>query len=122
MGITDFGIGEVGSWWTGDSPTGVGYGAFGTGSIEFVGSEMFLQNEVVRNSVTWRRATNTNPEYTFLMGTLDGNGSEIGELGLVKGSAAAGSDLISYDISAIGDKNNTFSVTIKGEIRISRPF
>lgn len=119
MAVTDHGLFLLGSFTKGDSPSSPANMGFGTGSATFNGSTEYLENEVDRHTTTWAWSGRW-VKGTSVLTTSDSNGSNIQELGLAVG-AALGSDLFSRDISAIGDKDASFSVTANITVKIERP-
>lgn len=119
MGFNDKGLIEMGSFLKGDSPTPPDYIEFGAGSMNFTGSTPNLQSGFYRAPITWRWNGN-KPVAIAQLGTNAAVGSNIQELGLAVG-ASVGSNLYTRDLSAIGDKTNSFTVEVSQEIRLSRP-
>ena len=119
MGWTDYGFIQLGSFLKGDGPSYPDYVEFGTGSRLFTGSYNYLEDGILRKQITWRWAGN-NAQATAVLLTTDGNGSNFNEIGMGTGSLV-GSNVFTRDLSAIGDKNNSFSVTTTFETRFSRP-
>lgn len=119
MSFTDYGLETLGSFIKGDAPGHPNYLAFGAGNQAFIGSMSHLQNEIMRSEITWQW-NGKNPQGVILLLTTDAVGSNIQELGLGSG-LTLGSNIMSRDLSAIGDKTNSFSTTLKIETRFSRP-
>lgn len=119
MATVDYGLGQLGSFIRGESPTFVGSMAFGTGSTGFNGSQINLDSEVIRVPISWS-TIGSDSRATSTLTTVDANGSNIQELSLVFGASANGSDLFSRNLSAIGLKNNTFSVLVQQDVKLRR--
>lgn len=119
MGWNDYGIYQLGSFVKGDNPSTPTYMEFGAGSTSFTGSTSYLQNGFLRKELTWRWVGNNARASTQLL-TTDAVGSNIQEVGIGNGSVV-GSNLYTRDLSAIGDKTNTFTVDMSVEMRFSRP-
>jgi hypothetical protein len=119
MPVTDFGLTLIGSYIKGDAPQYPNYLEFGSGSTTFIGSTNYLDNGFLRNAITWSWA-GAVPKGTVLLLTTDANGSTINEIGLGVGNTV-GSTLFTRDLSAIGDKNTSFSTTLTFNVLVSRP-
>lgn len=120
MAFVDFGLGQIGSYLADLSPAGVGSMSFGTGGSGFTGSDLQLNNEVIRTPVTWALITGSDFEAQGILNVNEANGSFLQELGLVSGSVGSADDLFTRDLSAIGSKNNTFSIIVTQTVRIRR--
>ena len=110
MPKTDYGLGKIGSFYMNESVTRPTYICFGTGSTTFNATENHLNSEVEAVSVTRERIGNS-VRYSGLLPTTHANGSDLGEIGVGVGSLC-GSTLWSRDLSAIGEKNSTFSTSV----------
>ena len=121
MAFLNYGIGQIGSALRGlgTNVSFMGSLAFGTGGSGFNGSDTYLNFEVIRVPITWS-AVGSDPRGTSTLSTAQANGSGIQELGMVFGASANGSDIFTRNLSAIGSKNNTFSVVVQQDIRIRR--
>ena len=119
MPITDYGLLQFGSYVRGLSPSYPQYVEFGFGSAAFDGSYSHLGSGFYRKALTWSWA-GTRPQASCILLTTDANGSTIGEIGMGP-SSSVGSDLFNRELSAIGDKNDSFSTTLTFDVRFSRP-
>ena len=120
MPFTNYGLLQVGSFIGGFNPSSPTHLEFGTGSATFIGSVNELETPIIRKPITWTWAGD-NIRANAQLSTIDAVGSTIRELGVGVGSAVGGANLYSRDLSAIGDKTESFSVDIKVEYRITRP-
>lgn len=118
MGFTDYGLTNLGSFVMGLSPSPIDYMAFGTDSSPNDFTKNYLGGEVIRKGVTWTWEDNI-PKANVELVQSDAVGSNLRELGFCIGSDL-GSNLYSRDLSAIGIKENSFSVTIEAEVRFTR--
>lgn len=119
MGFNDFGLFQFGSFMKGDSPTTPDYLEYGSGSTLFTGSTNHLEDGFLRKAITYRWV-GSNISGTSTLLTTEGNGSTIQEVGAGNGNSV-GSNLYFRDLSAIGDKNNTFTTDVTFECKFSRP-
>ena len=119
MPFTDYGLIQLGSFTKGDSPSYPSFTEFGQGSLSFDGTQNYLENGFLRKAITWRW-NGTKPQGTAILLTTDGNGSTINELGIGVGSIV-GSNLYNRELSAIGDKNESFTVTLTFDVDYRRP-
>ena len=119
MGYTDYGIQQYGSFLMGLSPTPPNYLEFGTGSSQFDGTKKNNDAGFVRKPITWRW-NGTNPQGNVSLLTTDAVGSNIQEVGMGP-AVTVGSNLFTRDLSVIGDKDTSFTVTLNFESRLSRP-
>ena len=119
MPVLDNGLENVGSFFRDLTPVPPRFLEFGLGSETVnLGSENLVDG-FIRKELEWFVSGVDSKAITSLT-TLEGNGSNITEVGLGAGSEV-GSDLYTRDLSAIGDKDNTFDVTVSLEMRIRRP-
>lgn len=119
MAFTDYGLIQLGSFTKGDNPTYPNYLCFGSdSSIDL--SKSYMGSEFYRKAITWSWSGNRPKGYASLLST-EGNGSVVYELGVAGGSVSLGSTLYIHDSSAVGEKNNTFDVSVTFEVRYSRP-
>jgi hypothetical protein len=119
MAVSDYGIFHLGSFLKGDAPTAPVGMAFGVGSSAFNGSTYHLEDEVERNAITWAWS-NRWAKATAVLAAGEANGSTLEEIGIGTG-ATLGSDMLTRDASAIGDKDASFSVTVNTTFKIERP-
>lgn len=118
MAFTNYGLEKLGSWIRGETVNIPGSLSFGHSGKAIVNSESHLGDEFYRKEVTWTTFKG-NPQFNVTLTSVEANGSYIGELGLGS-SEATGSDLYFRSLSAIGSKNNTFDVDIRGQILFRR--
>lgn len=118
MAFTNYGLVQLGSYLKGDAPSSPAYIEVGAGSESFIGSQAHLNSGFFRKALTWSWKGN-NPYASVSLLTTDCVGSTINEVGTGV-SASVGSDLFVRELSAIGDKTDSFSVTLSFESRFSR--
>lgn len=112
MAFTNYGLEKLGSFMANDTPTPPDYLVLGTGSGGFVATNNYLDDEFYRKSITWTFFEN-RARGNITITSTEANGSNIQEFGLGVGSSGAvGSDLYTRNLSAIGEKNNTFDVDV----------
>ena len=118
MAFTDYGLIQLGSYIKGDVPTYPSYLEFGQGSGVFSGSTPYLNSGFMRKPIVWTW-TGTIPVGNVVLLTTEGNGSTVNEIGIGPGSIV-GSNIFDRELSAIGDKNSTFSTTLTFNVMFRR--
>lgn len=118
MGMTDYGVEKLGSFLYNESVTVVNNMTWGTGSGAFNDDNEYLNAEVDSSALAsaW---VGDYIQYSAVLTTTQANGSNIQEVGVGVGSPT-GSTLWARDLSAIGDKDNTYSATVYMTFKISR--
>lgn len=118
MAFTNYALELLGSWIRGETVSTPNYLVFGTHTDAIDNTENYLGNEFYRKEVTWTTFKG-NPQFNVTLTSVEAVGSYVGELGLGIGSTI-GSDTYFRSLSAIGSKNNTFDVDIRGQILFRR--
>lgn len=119
MPFTNYGILQLGSFTKGETTQSPDYLVVGSGASGFDGTIPNLEQEVIRKAISWAW-NGTRPQATALLLTTDANGSTLNEIGMGVGSLV-GSNVWNRELSAIGDKNETFTVTITFDVDYRRP-
>lgn len=119
MPFTDYGILQLGSFTKGQSPPSPDYIVVGSSLDGFDGAVSNLGQEVIRKEISWSWNGN-KPQATAILLTIDAVGSTLNEIGMGVGSSV-GSNIWNRELSAIGDKNETFTVTITFDVDYRRP-
>ena len=118
MGFTDYGFQQYGSFTVGLSPSNPNYMEYGLGRSFFNGSVNYLDNGFLRKEISWR-FNGRNVTGLSSLNTNEAVGSIINEVGIGNG-VTIGSTIWSRDVSAIGEKTNSYSVDVTFDVRFSR--
>lgn len=118
MTVTDYGVLQLASFIKGNAIVAPTYMCFGTGSVATDVTKNYLNREV-ESAIITKAWVGNEVQFVSTLSTLQANGSSIGEIGIGIGSPC-GSTLWARDLSAIGDKDNTYSVTIYTNWRVER--
>ena len=119
MPVVDYGLVQLGSFIKGGNPTPPNYMEFGTSGSNFAGSANYNGSGFYRVPIVWDW-TGNKVLGTATLNTIEAIGSNIQEVGVGQG-ASVGSNLYTRDLSAIGDKTDSFTVDVGIEMRFSRP-